>query len=92
MLDCVTDGTGKVVRFEEVEVAAKTGSAQVHGSDQTHGWFVAFAPYDHPTIAVAAIVEHGGHGGDSAGRIVRAMLRAYFNLAPDDKPVSVISD
>jgi len=89
---CVTDGTGKIVKFDEVEVAAKTGSAQVHGDERTHGWFVAFAPYDHPTIAVAAIVEHGGHGADSAGRVVRAVLRAYFGLKADDEPSSVVSD
>ena len=76
----VTNGTGKVVNFREVEVAAKTGSAQTHGAAKTHGLFICFAPYDHPTIAIAAIVEHGGHGGDTAGKVARAMLRAYFHL------------
>ncbi len=76
----VTNGTGKVVNFEEVAVAAKTGSAQTRGNAKTHGLFICFAPYDHPTIAIAAIVEHGGHGGDTAGRVARAMLQAYFHL------------
>jgi len=76
----VTNGTGKVVKFREVEVAAKTGSAQTHGAAKTHGLFICFAPYDHPTIAIAAIVEHGGHGGDTAGKVARAMLQAYFHL------------
>ena len=76
----VTNGTGKVVNFGEVAVAAKTGSAQTHGNAKTHGLFICFAPYDHPTIAIAAIVEHGGHGGDTAGKVARAMLVSYFHL------------
>ena len=76
----VTNGTGKVVNFKEVAVAAKTGSAQTHGAAKTHGLFICFAPYNHPTIAIAAIVEHGGHGGDTAGKVARAMLQAYFHL------------
>jgi len=76
----VTRGTGKVVNFREVAVAAKTGSAQMHGNAKTHGWFICFAPYNHPTIAIAAVVEHGGHGADTAGKVARAMLQAYFRL------------
>ena len=76
----VTEGTGKVVSFPSVAVAAKTGSAQTYGSAKTHGLFICFAPYNHPTIAIAAIVEHGGHGGDTAGKVCRAMLQAYFHL------------
>ena len=76
----VTNGTGKVVNFKTVEVAAKTGSAQMHGTAKTHGWFICFAPYNHPTIAIAAIVEHGGHGADTAGKVAQAMLQTYFHL------------
>ena len=76
----VTEGTGRVVSFPGVAVAAKTGSAQTYGSAKTHGLFICFAPYNHPTIAIAAIVEHGGHGGDTAGKVCRAMLQAYFHL------------
>jgi penicillin-binding protein 2 len=80
MRQTVTSGTGKVVDFKEVAVCAKTGSAQVHGSSMTHGLFICFAPYDHPTIAIAAIVEHGGHGANTAGKVARAMLQSYFHL------------
>jgi penicillin-binding protein 2 len=79
----VTNGTGKIVDLPGVNAGAKTGSAQIHGNSKTHGWFVAFAPVDHPTIACAAVVEHGGHGADSAGYVVRAMLEAYFGLPVD---------
>jgi penicillin-binding protein 2 len=84
MRQTVTAGTGRIVDFKQVAVAAKTGSAQVYGSSMTHGWFICFAPYDHPTIAIAAIVEHGGHGADTAGRVAQAMLQTYFHIAHAD--------
>ena len=80
MLMTTNSGTGKVVKLRQVAVGSKTGSAQVHGQALTHGWFICFAPFDHPTIAIAAVVEHGGHGGSTAGKVARAMLDAYFHL------------
>ncbi|GAV26384.1 penicillin-binding protein 2 [Carboxydothermus islandicus] len=62
-----------------VAVAAKTGTAQVFGKDD-HGLFVAYAPYDNPRIAVAAIIEHGGHGASSAGLVARDVLATYFKV------------
>jgi penicillin-binding protein 2 len=47
-----------------------------------HGWFVAYAPSDHPQIAIAAVVEHGGHGGSSAGPVVHDVLQKFFELYP----------
>lgn len=92
MRDTVTSGTGHIVDFPNVAVAAKTGSAQYTGGSTTHGWFVAFAPYDHPTIACAAVVEHGGHGASSAGYVVRAMLQAYFGMKVDTGVIPGKSD
>lgn len=70
-------GTGWRVRIAEVEIAAKTGTAQVPNRDND-AWFVAFAPYENPAIAVAAVVEGGGGGGRVAGPIVRQVIAAYF--------------
>lgn len=92
MRDTVTSGTGHIVDFPNVAVAAKTGSAQYTGGATTHGWFVAFAPYDHPTITCAAVVEHGGHGASSAGYVVRAMLQAYFGMKVDTGAIPGKSD
>ncbi|HEY3426646.1 MAG TPA: penicillin-binding protein 2, partial [Negativicutes bacterium] len=48
-----------------ISIAGKTGTAEnSHGDD--HGWFVAYAPFDDPTVVVAVIVEQGGFGADSA--------------------------
>lgn len=38
-----------------------------------HAWFIAFAPANHPTIAVAVIVENAGWGGVAAAPIARAL-------------------
>ena len=43
-----------------------------------HALFVAFAPVDEPRIAVAVIVENGGHGGSVAAPIARAVMDSYL--------------
>ncbi|MTI84811.1 MAG: penicillin-binding protein 2 [Firmicutes bacterium] len=60
-------------------VAAKTGSAEVLNHD-THSQFVTYTPYEKPEIAVAAVVEYGGHGSDSAGPITREIMDAYVKI------------
>gem|GEM_PF-219676 len=62
---------------------AKTGTAQqgnVHSALENvfNGMFVAFAPYDHPKIAFAGVVEYGNHGGDTAGEVAHAAFMKYF--------------
>ena len=64
-----------------ISIAGKTGTAEnPHGDD--HGWFVAYAPFDNPTVVVAVIVEQGGFGADSAAPIARKILEAAFNVTP----------
>lgn len=78
----VTQGEGTAAYYFQgfpVEVGGKTGTAEnSHGAD--HGWFVAFAPYEDPEIAVAVLVEQGGHGGSAAAPVAKAILEAYFGL------------
>ena len=47
-----------------------------------HAWFIAFAPFKDPQIAVAVIIEHGGHGGTSAAPIAKKVIQAYFKYYP----------
>jgi penicillin-binding protein 2 len=62
-----------------IALAGKTSTAEnPHGDD--HGWFVAYAPYDNPTIAIAVIVEQGGYGSDSAAPITRKIMEAAFDI------------
>jgi penicillin-binding protein 2 len=69
-------GTGyRHVRTPEVHIAGKTGTAEA-GRGEDHAWFAGFAPADRPRVAFAVIVEHGGHGGETAGPIAREIVRA----------------
>lgn len=86
MLAVVEEGTGKVARIPGVQVAGKTGTAQVvkkeaHGPGKTedHAWFVAFGPYEDPEIAVVVIAENAGKGSSAAGPVARAVLEAAFS-------------
>jgi penicillin-binding protein 2 len=85
-------GTGGRARVPGVEVAGKTGTAQVvrleHTEDledneipirnRDHAWFVAFAPAEQAEIVVVVLVEHGGHGGSAAAPIAKRVLDRYF--------------
>jgi penicillin-binding protein 2 len=93
----VAEGTGFRARMQTIEVAGKTGSAQVvakarleksPGAEQLqpHGWFVCFAPAENPTIALAVLVEHGRSGMDSAAPVARRILAHYFGLDRQDVP------
>lgn len=62
-----------------IKVAGKTGSVQVSGSKADNAWFIGFAPYDDPEIAICALVEHGVHGTYTAPIIV-SILEEYFGL------------
>lgn len=92
--DVVGKGTGKKARLDGIEVAGKTGTSQVVAlgrqrprasqlprQHRDHAWFVAYAPADEPTIAVAALVEHAdGGGGAVAAPIVREVMAKFFEL------------
>ncbi len=64
-----------------IEVAGKTGTA-TSGNGSDNAWFVGFAPYDDPEIAVVVIVEHGGHGYFTA-RAVKDIMKEYFGYDND---------
>jgi penicillin-binding protein 2 len=102
MKGVVAEGTGLRARLETVEVAGKTGSAQVvtkarlerspnDPEIQPHGWFVCFAPADHPTIVMAVLVEHGGSGGGAAAPVARQILAEWFGLARPPAPAPLVA-
>ncbi|MBQ7478002.1 MAG: penicillin-binding protein 2 [Selenomonadaceae bacterium] len=68
-----------------VEIAGKTGTAE-NSQGRDHGWFVAYGPFNNPTVVVAVIVEQGGYGATSAVPIGRKILEAAFGL---NQPVAV---
>jgi len=84
-------GTGGRARIEGYDICGKTGTVQVVGFDRggdlarkekerfgDHAWFVAFAPFSDPQVAVAVFVEHGGHGSDAAAPVAKKIFEAYF--------------
>jgi penicillin-binding protein 2 len=86
-------GTGGASRSNLVEIAGKTGTAQVvemKGAylkseqlsyfSRDHAWFVAYAPVQNPQIAVAVLVEHGGHGGSAAAPLAKKVFEKYIEL------------
>lgn len=86
-------GTARSLKVPGVQMAGKTGTAQVmsFSADQIyakcesrpmhlrhHGWFVAWAPWDKPEITVAVLAQHSCHGNPGAAPIVRDIIEAYF--------------
>lgn len=92
----ITEGTMKNefdrMGLQYLQAAGKTGTAEycdnvaqsknlcIRGNWPTHAWFVGYAPYDNPEIAVLAFVYNGGEGASVAGPVVGEVLKAYFNL------------
>lgn len=84
-------GTGHAAQTPLTTVAGKSGTSQViaqkvagrHLAENAtdHAWFIAYAPVENPKIAVAVIVEHGGHGGSAAAPIARKVIEEYFKNA-----------
>lgn len=95
-------GTAKRIRTPYYRIAGKTGTAQVftvkqdeeykedevHHKLRDHALFIAYAPADDPQIAIAVIVENGGHGGSTAAPIARKVMDAWLlpRLLGDAKP------
>lgn len=82
MTEVVDSGTGTPAQVSGITVAGKTGTAQTGNEDPQHAWMIAFAPAEDPQIAVAVVLENGGHagagayGGSAAGPIVKALIEA----------------
>jgi penicillin-binding protein 2 len=93
-------GTAFKARPHHIEIAGKTGTAQVfqggrRGGDEPplpyervdHAWFAGFAPAAEPRIAFAVLVEHGGHGGAVAAPVAAEIVESYFEtvVPPEER-------
>jgi len=89
-----TEGTAAFLgKTSKYKIAAKTGTAQVFGlkKDEVydekklpdhlkdHALFIAYAPAENPKLAIAIIVENGGHGGSTAGPIAKKVFDTYLD-------------
>lgn len=79
MRKTVTEGTAQSLQALPVAVAGKTGTAQFGSGHQTHGWFVSFAPFDHPTLAMIVLVEGQGEEGYNAVPVTQEVYQWYFS-------------
>ena len=101
-------GTAHKAALPGITVCAKTGTAQVVGNQgslvagededkmpekyRDHAWLIAFAPKEHPQIAIACLVEHGGHGGAAAAPIVHDVMQRFFQLYPVTQPTPELTE
>jgi penicillin-binding protein 2 len=90
------NGTARGSRLEDIDISGKTGTSQVISRKEddplpeedvpihlrAHAWFVAYAPSEKPSIAVAVVVEHGEHGSGAAAPIAKEMIKTYLRKKP----------
>ena len=99
----VSDGTARRANSRLVTIAGKTGTSQVIAlqSDKEketpkefrdHAWFVSYAPFENPQIAVAVLAEHSGHGGSAAAPLAKQLIEAFIKKTSDKVQDSELSD
>lgn len=97
-------GTARQIRLPGVQIAGKTGTAQVFSRKvgekfdnkklkrtlQDHAWFVCYAPSQDPKIAIAVIIEHGEHGSSAAAPVAKELIHAYLGVP--EVPTAMVKD
>ena len=97
-------GTGRRIRIKGIDIAGKTGTAQVFSRKtgekfdnknisrtlKDHAWFVCYAPAEAPKIAIAVIIEHGEHGSSSAAPVAGALIKKYLQAQAPEIPTPKI--
>ena len=85
-----TQGTGFRAKVTDLEIAGKTGTAQVITQERRtdnedlpeklrdHAWFTSFAPYEDPRLVVVIFIEHGGAGSSIASPLARALYERFL--------------
>ena len=97
-------GTAHAAQVAEVDIAGKTGTAQVSrivrdptdprrswSTQRDHAWFAGFAPASAPEIAVVLLVEHGGSGGHEAAPLMTQIVREYFTRIRPGAPIASVA-
>jgi penicillin-binding protein 2 len=81
-------GTAQVISMKQGE---KYDASAIDERNRDHAWFIAFAPEEEPKIALAVLVENGGHGGTTAAPIARKVID-YYLLGKIPKPLQDVSE
>ena len=80
MVAVVNEGTSPSLQSDSYQVAGKTGSAEFSSNkEESHAWFVGFAPAENPEIVVSIIYENGGTGGSVATKGAKKIFEGYFS-------------
>lgn len=95
-------GSARGIRLKDVQIAGKTGTAQVFSVKKgevvdnkdlayklrDHAWFISYAPAQDPVIAVAVIIEHGESGSRTAAPIAGELIKHYIGkMTREDNPM-----
>ena len=75
MVGVVKGGTGGTAAVPGLVVGGKTGTAQLGGSAEPHGWFVGFAQAKDRGVVIAVVIENGGEGAQAAAPIFAQLAR-----------------
>jgi peptidoglycan glycosyltransferase len=79
MQSVVNEGTGTAAAVSGIDVAGKTGTAEI-SEGVNDAWFIGFAPADDPQIAIACVIEHtSGFGGPTCGPVFKAVAETILN-------------
>ena len=79
MRQTVVSGSGRYLNSLPVSAAGKTGTAQWSSKKANHAWFIGFAPYENPELAITVLVEEGVEGSTIAVPIAYDIFNWYFS-------------
>jgi penicillin-binding protein 2 len=78
---CVTEGTCQAINFPFVQVAAKTGTAQIGvNKDEVNSWVAGFWPYNNPKYAFAIVMERASRGNQFGAVLVMKEFLDWVNI------------
>jgi cell division protein FtsI/penicillin-binding protein 2 len=80
MLGVVQSGTGRLAVVSGLSVAGKTGTAEFQTKEGriNRAWFIGFAPFEQPTVALAVVIEDGASGSHTAAPVAQQIFAGIF--------------
>ncbi len=66
--------------LNKVQIAGKTGTAQIGTTDRNFAWFVSYAPAENPEYVIAVYLNQAGHGGESAAPVARQIYEGIYKI------------
>ena len=88
MRQAVTEGSASALNDLFFTSAGKTGTAQTGAIGKNHGWFIGFAPYETPELAISVLVEEGSGGATDAVPVAKEVLYYYFTHRDGNSPLT----